>query len=217
MKPAYQDLHTRNKPALRRMLHDLGVIPLSDLRIFQMEYGELLVRVLEELQRRGELTPTEVRDVYLAVASVGGQVLRIGTGAHQDFRVFLPDSERAGARVEILPSQIGAIRQEEPGFLKGLMYICGALFHVECIRVKWKETSVVEADDLTTGTKKGDRIATFNEDGDGEQLPWDDDLDSLCSQWWYQSMVHVDECVFNTIEIPPFEGKYVLLIHPGER
>lgn len=216
MDEKYTNLHLLNKPALRELLKTLGAVGPGDLRVFQLQLPELLARVLDTLQERGEATVADVRAVLGNFAREHGQKLVIGSGAPQDFGIFMRD-QPPGPVVEILASQIGAIRQEEAGFLKGLVYICGVLFHVEFIRVKWKEAIEVQEDDPATGTQKGDKLATFNEDGDGEQMPWDDNQDSLCSQWWYQSMVHVDECAFNTIEVPPFEGRYVVLIHPGGR
>lgn len=212
MKPEYEKLHQLRKPALRELLRNLGAVRRDDLKVFQLTHGELLARVLETLQGRGELTSEEVRNVYANAAREHDKVLIIGSGAPQDFKPFLRDAP-AGPLVEIHTSQIGAVRQEE-GFLKGLMYICGVLFHVEFIRVKWKEVYTADEDSADGLVKKGDRLSTTNEEGIGEQVPWDDREDSLCQQWW-QSMVHVDECIFHTIEVPPFEGRYVMLIHPG--
>lgn len=119
-----------------------------------------------------------------------------------DFAIFTQHLPVATMVARITPSDIGAIHEVEPGFLKGVLYILGALFHAEFIRVKYTDASGESED---------------NEDGDGVQGPWNEDESSLCSTWWNQSMVHVDECVFATVRVPGFEGQYVLLIHPGER
>ena len=210
MKPEYEKLHTMGKAELRSLLRQPNPGD-GTLKIFVEDKATLLARVLTALVTHRELTPEEV--VAICDAAETHEPIVLGNTTPQDFSVFLRGMP--GPYIEMEVSRIGAIREEEPGFLKGVLYICGVLFHAEFIRVKWKEVYTVDEDSEDGLAKKGARLAVFNEDGVGEQVPWDDREDSLCQQWWYQSMVHVDECVFHTIEVPPFEGRYVVLIHPG--
>lgn len=115
---------------------------------------------------------------------------------------------------EVPAGQIRAIRQVEPGFLKGTLYILGTLFHAQFIRVKYSE---YRGGELAGIPYIGPEPQAYNEDGDGEQVPWCDDSESLCNTWWHQAMVHVDECAFATIDVPGFEGHYVLLVYPSEQ
>jgi len=210
VKPEYEKLPALGKSELRTMLRELNPGDAT-LKIFVEDRATLLVRVVTALVLRRELTAEEA-DTLCTQAGLNEPIV-LGSDVQQDFSVFLRGVP--GPHIEVNVSRIGALREEEPGYLKGLMYICGVLFHAEFIRVKWKEVYTVDEDSADGVVKKGDRLATFNEDGVGEQIPWNDQEDSLCQQWWYQSMVHVDECVFHTIEVPPFEGRYVVLIHPG--
>ncbi len=133
-----------------------------------------------------------------------------------DFSIFTQHLPADAHVARITLSDIGAVHEVEPGFLKGVLYIFGVLFHAQFIRVKYCNEIAFEV----TGTVLTPDVGAtnvYNEDGDGVQGPWNDDPASLCNTWWHQSMIHVDECAFATIEVPGFEGQYVLLIHPGER
>jgi len=96
-------------------------------------------------------------------------------------------------------SDIEDLRELEPGALKGTLRVLGVLFHAQFVRVKYAGI-----------------LGEETEAGHGEQKPWNDDPESLCNTWWYQTVVHVDECRFATIEVPGFDGVYVLLIYPSE-
>ena len=212
----WPDLHTQSKVSLRALLWGpLGVFKRADVAIFRLGHRELLTHVVDALQAREEMTEEERERVLNDFDRLhsGTAIITLGTGTRRNFEGFLR-GQPPGPVVEILPSQIGAIRQEEPGFLKGLLYIGGVLFHVEFIRVKWKTLTPCSTSMDPEAPPSG-QLPSYNEDGDGEQVPWDDDPASLCNTWWYQSMVHVDECAFRTITVPPFAGEYVVLIHPG--
>lgn len=97
-------------------------------------------------------------------------------------------------------AQVFDIREIEPGALKGLVRIQGMDFHAYFVRVKYDGI-----------------LGEENEAGHGEQKPWDDDPASLCNVLWNEVVIHLDECVFKTIEVPRFEGAWVLYIWPGAR
>ena len=237
------------KPTLRQLCYAFGIFDRGDIAIFRHDREEMLklleprlpqirawseeqgLQYLEGLERSlKELKVAPARAVEAAAPGVLAEQRMYG---RPDFSFFTKHLEEGTLVVEVPAGQIGAIHEEEPGFLKGCMYILGRLFHAQFIRVKYRNAdratlpsgltepkSVGELEQVTPTWAQAlldAEDARYNEDGDGEQVPWNEDPESLCYQWWHQSMVHVDECVFGTVEVPGFVGHYVLLIHPGSR
>jgi len=121
----------------------------------------------------------------------------------EDFEIFMRGHEGPNSP-GLLRTTIGAIRSVdpanvEPSALIGVCYIQGVLHHAHFVRVKYEDGP----DHIT-------------EDGDGVQVPWNDDEESTCSQWW-QDLERIDEIVFDHMEITGFPGKWVLYVTPGER
>ena len=229
------------KETLRALLVHRGMAPSEGTAIFRLNTAELRARLEPVIPGISAMSLAEIRTLPARPdvpwkPTLRQLILAFGIAKPSDVTLFQLSAEQLVAKLEpdlpgvgsmtetqlqeavarrladgaipyrprasLYPRAIEDIREEEPGFLKGTTYIQGRLFHAQFIRVKWTSNDPA-------------RDGEYNEDGDGEQGPWNSDPNSLCNQWWYSTMVHVDHCAFSTIQVPPFEGHYVLLIHPG--